>query len=287
MRDFDWKIIATLYKTRNITRTANMLFVTQPSLTRRLQQMELELNTTLLIRNNKGITFTPNGEYVAHKANEILHVLDEMNDHIAQSEQGNQGTLRVGVPNSFMHFVVPSLIRKFSAVYPQVKLELHTDLSSQLVKTLEDRELHVCFARGNINTSLEKHLLSEDQIHIISYEPIELNKLPDLPQIDYAKEETIVEATAKWWGQQFSCPPNVKLKVHSGEACLQMVKNKLGYGIFSDAKYFNPEDGLYSLPLTFKDGSKFTRKSWLVYDKKALRYPLVANFVSFILQTYF
>lgn len=286
MRDFDWKIITTLYKTRNITRTANLLFITQPTLTRRLQQMELELNTTLVIRNNKGISFTPNGEYIAQKAQDILQTLDEINDYVVSSAQGLQGTLRVGVPNSYMHFVIPSLIKKFSTLYPQVKLELITDLSSQLLKSLENHDLHVCFARGNNNTSLEKHLLSEDQITLISYQPVTLDNLPELPQIDYAKEETIIEATAKWWNDQFSSPPNVKLRVNSGEACLQMVKHQLGYGIFSDIKYFNPEDGLYSLPLTFKDGSKFTRKSWLVYDKNSLRYPLVANFISFILQSF-
>lgn len=286
MRDFDWKILATLYKTRNITRTANLMFITQPSLTRRLQQMELELNTTLILRSSKGIVFTPNGEYVVQKANEILQSLDQIKEHIEQSEHGTKGTLKIGVPNSFMHFVVPSLIEKFSETYPQVNLELHTDLSSQLIKTLEENELHVCFARGNINTSFKQHLLSEDQIIIISHEPITLEDLPNLPQIDYAKEETVVAATSKWWDEHFPTPPNIKLKVNSGEACLKMIKHKLGYGIFSDAKYFDPRDGLFSLPLTFRDGTKFTRKSWLVYNEESLHYPLISNFVSSVLKYY-
>ncbi|MFT4107684.1 MAG: LysR family transcriptional regulator [Lacrimispora sp.] len=286
MRDFDWKILTTLYKTRNITRTANLMFITQPSLTRRLQQIELELNTALTVRSTKGVVFTPNGEYVAQKASEILQTLDEIKNHIENSDQGTQGTLRIGVPNSFMHFVVPSLLQKFSEAYPQVKLELYTDLSSQLIKSLEEQELHVCFARGNISTPLKKHLLSEDQIVIISHEPIILENLPNLARIEYAKEETIIEATSKWWDEHFSVPPNIKLKVNSGEACLQMIKHKLGYGIFSDAKYFDPMDGLYTLPLTFKDDSKFTRKSWLAYDEKVLHYPLVANFISFALQSF-
>lgn len=286
MRDFDWKILMTLYNTKNITRTANLMFITQPTLTRRLQQMELELNTTLIVRSSKGIVFTPNGEYVVQKAAEILQTLDEIKDHIEQSEHGSRGTLKIGVPNSFMHFVIPALAEKFSEKFPQIKLELHTDLSSQLIKSLEAHELHACFARGNINTPLKKHLLSEDQIIIISHMPIILEDLPYLPQIEYAKEETVVDATTKWWNENFTVPPNIKLKVNSGEACLQMIKHKLGYGIFSDIKYFDPKDGLFSLPLTFKDGSKFTRKSWLVYNENALHYSLISNFVTSVLESY-
>ena len=62
MRDQDWKIIASLYNTKSISKTANLLFITQPALSKRLQMIEQELNTTLFIRTSKGVIFTPEGE---------------------------------------------------------------------------------------------------------------------------------------------------------------------------------------------------------------------------------
>lgn len=282
MRDFDWMVLAILYKTRNITKTANRLFITQPTLTRRLQQIETELGTTLVIRSNKGVTFTSHGEYVAGKALTVLGIIDDVKHHIAQSENNMSGVLKIGVPNSYMHFVMPSLIRKFTQQYPDVNLELHTDLSSELLKSLEARELDASFLRGDLSTSLEKQLLSEDQIYIISKEPIDLEHLPTLPQIEYTKEKTIIKATRRWWKERYQTPPNIRLKVHSGDACIQLVKHNLGYGIFSDGKYADSGEGLYSLPLEYLDGSKFTRKSWFVYDKEDLRNPLLFHFKAFL-----
>lgn len=287
MRDFDWMILATLYKTKNITKTANRLFITQPSLTRRLQQIETELGTTLLIRNNKGVTFTSHGEYVAGKAVTLLDIIDDVKLHISQSNNKLSGTLRIGAPNSYMHFIMPSLIGKFTQTYPDINLDLHTDLSSELLKSLEAKELDAGFLRGDVSSSLDKRLLSEDQIYIISKEPIILSDLPDLPQIEYTKEKTIVKATRRWWKERYKTPPNIRFRVHSGDACIQLVKNNLGYGIFSDGKYADPDDDLFSLPLEYLDGSKFTRKSWLVYDKEDLCNPLLSHFIDFLKEIQF
>jgi DNA-binding transcriptional LysR family regulator len=68
MRDQDWAIISKLHSEKNITRTADLVFMTQPTLTKRIQQIEEELGIALVTRSSKGVVFTPEGEYVAKKA---------------------------------------------------------------------------------------------------------------------------------------------------------------------------------------------------------------------------
>lgn len=284
MRDFDWNILSTLYKTKNITKAAELLYITQPTLTRRLQQIEDELGAVLILRTNKGVTFTPEGEYAARKASEILNAINSIKSTISQSRGELNGTLRLGAPNSFVHFVIPNLIEQFSTLYPNIEINLHTDLSHELLKYVEKQELNVSFVRGEIDTSLEKKLLSRDQIYIISKQPVVLSELPSLPQIVYTKETSIVKASKRWWQERFSEPPKIRFRVHTGDACIQLVKKGLGYGIFSDGRYFNPEDGLYSLPLEYLDGSKFRRDSWMVYNKADLQNPIVAQFTQFVLE---
>ena len=180
--------------------------------------------------------------------------------------------------------MVPTLIEQFSLLYPNIQIDLHTDLSHELLKFLENRELDVSFVRGDFDTSLEKKLLSKDQIYIISKNPIVLSDLPDLPQIAYTKENSIVKASKRWWQERFSTPPNIRFRVHTGDACIQLVKKDLGYGIFSDGRYYNPADGLHAMPLEYLDGSKFSRNSWMVYDKVSLQNPVVSHFVEFVSQ---
>lgn len=282
MRDFDWKILSTLYRTKNITKTAELLFITQPTLTRRLQQIEAELGVVLILRTNKGVSFTPEGKLVALKSAEILSTIEDIKAIIAKTNNGFTGTLRLGAPNSYVHFVLPQLMEAFARQYPDIHVEIHTNLSHELLKDLEAKELDVSFIRGDITTALEKRLLSNDQICIISKRPLDLQELPKTPQIAYTKENSIIKATNRWWRERFKEPPLINFRVHTGDACLQMVKHDLGYGIFSDSHYYNPQDGLHAFPLEFMDGSRFCRKSWIVYDRDELHNPLLTLFLEFV-----
>ena len=78
MKDSDWEILYRLYKTPNITKVANMLYISQPSLTRRLKGIEEEFNIKIVSRTSKGVTFTPEGEYLAKKAENYMDFIKEI-----------------------------------------------------------------------------------------------------------------------------------------------------------------------------------------------------------------
>ena len=77
MTDLDWRILVTLYQRKNVTETASLLFMTQPTLTKRLQKIENELGIIVALRNKKGVFFTPEGEYAASQAMKIAEILKE------------------------------------------------------------------------------------------------------------------------------------------------------------------------------------------------------------------
>ena len=60
-----------------------------------------------------------------------------------------------------------------------------------------------------------------------------------------------------------------------------MIRYGLGFGIFTDSKYFSYDSKLYALPLTDMDGNKLIRKTWLMYKKEMLNHPIVSKFIDF------
>ena len=68
----DWQIISLLYKNKNITKTANNLYISQPALTGRIKQIEQDLGVSILTRSNRGVEFTPQGVFAAEFANRLL-----------------------------------------------------------------------------------------------------------------------------------------------------------------------------------------------------------------------
>ena len=67
MDERDFELLTALDKTKNITHAADLLYVTQSSLSKRINAIEQELDIKLLIRSRQGIHFTPEGEIVLHE----------------------------------------------------------------------------------------------------------------------------------------------------------------------------------------------------------------------------
>ena len=61
-------------------------------------------------------------------------------------------------------------------------------------------------------------------------------------------------------------------------SCLAMIQHDLGYGIISDSCFFRSNPELYSVPMINKDGTAFTRKTWMVYHPAELENHLAKNF---------
>ncbi len=283
MRDYDWKIIVTLNKTHNITKTAELLFISQPTLTKRIQVIEEELGIPLLVRSRRGSELTPEGERVAHKAESIIMAIQDIKDDLAARQKGLRGTLRLGVPYSYVRYVLPVLLARYTQLFPSVEVDIITTLSDELVRRVEDNVLDLCFSRYNAEDSyLERMLVSEDQIYAVCNHPFALEELPEMSCIDFNRNPATNSAIRRWWNEHFPISPNVRFKVTTGDAAIAMVQQGLGYGIFPDPKYFHYEKGLYALPLDFADGSKFTRKTWLLYQKSNLSNPIVTNFIDFV-----
>ncbi|WP_166442454.1 helix-turn-helix domain-containing protein [Enterocloster asparagiformis] len=91
MKTSDWALIQTLYECRNITRAAAQLYISQPTLTKRLRAIEEELGVVIALRGKRGVTFTPEGEYLAVKATQFLSLMDEVNRHLTELKEGALG----------------------------------------------------------------------------------------------------------------------------------------------------------------------------------------------------
>ena len=115
MRDFDWQILVTLNKTHNISRTAELLYLSQPTLTKRIQVIEDELGIPLIIRSRRGSVFTPEGERIAQKAESIVAAIQEIKTDVAARSKGTKGVLRLGVPHSYVRYVLPNLIAAYTS----------------------------------------------------------------------------------------------------------------------------------------------------------------------------
>ena len=95
MDEKDLQIFLTLAETGNLTRTAEKLYLAQPTLSKRLQNLESELGATLFLRSKHGVTLTPAGEAARET---FLHTTKDFEDLRERLQKGRgivSGTLRI------------------------------------------------------------------------------------------------------------------------------------------------------------------------------------------------
>lgn len=280
----DWKLLVNLYAEKNITKTAKKLYISQPSLTYRIKQLEKEFGITLLHRGNKGITFTSEGEYLVKYAEKMLSELRQAEDALANMNNQLQGTLRLGSSSNFAHYELPSILEGFIYLYPDIDVQLKTGWSTDILELLQSESIHAAFIRGDIKWSGEKMLLSEERMSIVSKHEINLGDLPQLNYIKYDTDQHLKTTLDNWWIKTFDVPAHVSMEVDRIETCKEMVKKGLGFSVMPNMS-LRREDDLYTKEIKI-DGQPVTRQSWLLYKSDMIDLKIVESLSHFVKQYY-
>lgn len=284
----DWLILKTLNEERNITKTAERLFISQPALTYRLQNLEKDIGVKILNRHKNGVSFTPQGEYLLKYSEEMLAKLEYVKEYVRNMESFIKGTVQLGVSSVIARFKMAPLLKTFKKQYPEVKVILHTGSSTlQLPEMIEKRQIDIALLRGDAQWSEKKHVIAEEPMCIVSSQPINMEQLPHSPWIRY-EASTITRSEEKmlsWWQEHFSSPPPNIIKVDSIEACIQMVSHGLGWCIAPKIHITNRRS-LFSSPVVFRDGHTMIRKTVMLYRHETLEQPVNRLFIDHVLRNY-
>ncbi|WP_159997409.1 LysR family transcriptional regulator [Roseomonas sp. 18066] len=280
MDEAAWKIIAELRRTPNVTRAADRLFMSQPNLSKKLQGIEAALGVRLVLRTSKGISFTPEGEYLADEAEQMLARLAEIRGNLLRLGSGASGTVRLGMTNGFARHLLPPCLRRFQQAYPGAALDIATDISASVVRRLERDEIHVGFIRGELEGGFERALIGSEQACLVHAAPIALAALPATPQIAYLSDPFARRLVERWWHSHFRARPLVGMRANHGDTCLEMIANGLGYGIFLAPNFLGPGRPLWSAPLHFADGRPVLREAWMIWRREFAEIPLIRNFLA-------
>ncbi|MFS8651136.1 MAG: LysR family transcriptional regulator [Caldibacillus sp.] len=277
----DWKILASLYETHNITKAAKKLFLTQPTVTARIKKLEEYYGVPIIIRKQRGITFTPEGEVLARHARRMLVEQRMLEEKLIDMRYEVKGTLRVGVSNFFALNKMPKLLSLFKKRYPDIECQVVSGWSSEMYRKIVNHDVHIAIIKGDFPWKEKRYLLYEEEICVASPWPFRWEDLPALPRIDYLTDANMRQLIDEWWYANYTENPYVNIHVNSVETCREMIVNGLGYGIVANL-VVKPYANLYVKTITDHNYRPLTRKTWMYYHTKSLELNIVTAFVSFI-----
>lgn len=107
---------------KSITKAANALYISQPSLSQYLSKLEAELGTTLFIRTKNELLPTPAGELYIEAAKEVIGIQKQLYQNIGMLNQ--TGQIRVGITSTWALELLGDVIPKFKEAYPNITIKI-------------------------------------------------------------------------------------------------------------------------------------------------------------------
>ena len=121
----------------NISRAAEMLYITQPTLSRQLQELEKELDTKLFIQGKTKITLTDSGMLLRRRAEELVELADKTEREFLYKEENISGTVSIGCGEALAVKSLSEIIVAFSKEYPDVRFELYTGTADHIKEQID------------------------------------------------------------------------------------------------------------------------------------------------------
>ena len=136
------KYFLAVAKEGSITKAANYLHLTQPTLSRQLQDLERELGQKLLIRGQHNVTLTSEGHTLRQRAEEIIDMVDKTEQEFRSIKDVIAGTVYIGSGESHTIRLITDIIKDVQTEYPEIKFDLVSgnaqDITEKLGKGLLD-----------------------------------------------------------------------------------------------------------------------------------------------------
>ena len=282
IKDSDWEILYKLYETPNMTKVADMLYISQPSLTKRVKNMEKEFGVKIINRTSKGVKFTSEGEYLAKKAKEYMEFIKNVKEGLNSYKTELEGTIKVGSPYTYSKFELTDVLFEYSKVNKNVKFEIINDQSNNLFKMVLKNHIELGFICGDFDGDVNKILVKQNKAYIVSKEPINLEKLSQMQRIDYKTNDKSKEILDRWWRKTYGENPPIGMFAGYVEFAWQLVDKGLGYACCFLPDGFEKVYNLCLTPILDDEGNNIIRNTWLVYPKKKQTSTVVKDFVQFV-----
>lgn len=132
------KYFLAVVREENITKAAEVLHITQPTLSRQLSKMEDDLGVQLFLRGKKGITLTDEGLLLRRRAEEIVELAEKAERELTEHEELIDGEISIGSGELASVQLLPSLFTSFKERYPRVQFDLYTGNADQIKQRLDN-----------------------------------------------------------------------------------------------------------------------------------------------------
>jgi LysR family transcriptional regulator, transcriptional activator of the cysJI operon len=231
----------TLAEVKNFTKTAELLLMSQPSVSLHIKNLEKEFQTQLFLRSPKFLKITPTGEILYDRAKQIITIYEQTKQDILEQHNIIKGELKIGASFTIGEYILPSLLIDLQKDYPDLELQVIIGNTEEIVQSVRLFQVDIGLIEGQTNEKeLSVHPFLQDELFIISSNDHKLANKNDVTITDLQNQSWITRELGSGTGEYLnhvirSNGLKVKslLTISSNQGIKETVINGMGLSLLS------------------------------------------------------
>lgn len=146
--DFRLKVFYTVAVRLSFTKAATELFITQPAVSKHIQELEEQYKIKLFERNGSRIALTNAGEVLLKHTKNIFEIYREIDFDMSALINQQQGLLRLGASTTISQYIIPPLLARFHQKLQDIKVNLLNGNTEQIENALLNKEIEIGIVEG-------------------------------------------------------------------------------------------------------------------------------------------
>ena len=212
----------------NMTVVAKKLYISQPSVSQAIKEMERELGINLFDRIGKKLYLTYEGEVYLRYVKRILNLYDEVKVTLENTTKNISGRIRVGASTTIGVYILPEIVKHFLTKNADVEISIVIENTTSIEKMIIDNEVDIAFVEGDIKCSeIVQEDLIKDKLVFIKSKDYNYNRNKKLALIlreEGSGTRDIIESNLRINQIDY----NILMELGSTEAILKIVEVGLG-----------------------------------------------------------
>lgn len=273
----------------SISKASNKLHLTQSALSQQLQSLEKAINCKLLIRSNRGVELTKEGEILIEYAESIINLYENMLQDISNSLNNKISEIKISSCNVVGEYLLPCSIYVYKTKHQNIKFDIKIENTKKVVENIKSKICDIGFVDKLINEeNFEiKNICANNLMFVFSpsknrfkEESISVDKISSFPLILLSKDNGIRSVIDTSIGFNTL---NIEMELNTIESIKASIIAGMGASIlpYTSIKSEVHTGILNAVPI---DGLSCLCDIYMIYEKDALGKPHVKEFIDFVLK---
>lgn len=167
--DFRLWVFHTVANRLSFTKAANELFITQPAVTKHIQELEKQFNNKLFVRRGNNIVLTEAGKALLLLTQELTAIYGKIEQEMASLIDSNKGTLHIGASTTIAQYILPAFLADFCLKFSEVSIQMVTKNTEDIEEDLLSGKIDLGFIEGHTKNKQIKYIpFFKDEIALVA-----------------------------------------------------------------------------------------------------------------------